>query len=135
MAAYDQVMIRGTFIAVLVWASMEGSAAWAQENDWAAVMNLRPGTTIGIINLGGAGQPSLHQVCRLLTTTAEGIECAMVRADGEWMQEFARDQISEIHFESVRVGRTYRRILIGALIGGGLARGRGCGGIWRGRSV
>jgi len=44
------------------------------------------------------------------------MECAVMEADQEWMQEFARDEISEIHFESVRVRRAYR----GALIGGGL---------------
>src|SRR6476646_2186831 len=114
-------MIGRTFIAVLVWASMAGSAAWAQQNDWAAVMDLRPGTTIGLLtNLGRAGQRSLHRVCRVLGTAAEGIECAVVKADEEWIQEFARDQIAEVHFESVRVSRSYRGALIGGLIGGGL---------------
>jgi hypothetical protein len=100
---------------------MGGSAPWGQEDDWVAVMNLRPGTTIGvIINRGRAGQPSLHQVCRLLSATAEGVECAVMKADAEWMEEFARDSILEIHFESLRVTHSYRGILIGALIGGGL---------------
>jgi hypothetical protein len=114
-------MIGRTFIAVLVWASMGGSAAWAQGNDWAAVMDLRPGTTIGIlINLGRAGERNPHRVCRVLGTAAEGIECAVLKTDQEWIQEFARDQLAEVHLESVRVNRTYWGALIGGLIGGGL---------------
>lgn len=102
-------------------AFMGESVSWAQENDWAAVMNLRLETTIGIIiNSGRTGQSSLHRVCRLLNTNAEGIQCAVMKANQEWMQEFARDQISEIHLESVRVKRTYWGVLIGGLIGGGL---------------
>jgi hypothetical protein len=84
-------------------------------------MDPRPGTTIGILtNLGRAGQRSLHRVCRVLGTAAEGIECAVLKTDQEWIQEFARDQISEVHLESVRVNSTYWGALIGGLIGGGL---------------
>lgn len=43
-----------------------------------------------------------------------------MKVNTEWMEDFARDSILEIHFESLRVTRSYRGILIGALIGGGL---------------
>ena len=112
-------MIRSRLIGLAV-STMLISTAFAQDNDWAAVMRLKPETTVSVLVPGTkSGQRTLRRVCRLLQPAdPDGIHCGVTFHNREWIEDFPRERIKEVRLEYIEHPHGFTGILVGGLIGG-----------------